>query len=210
MEKLDIVNWLRREARALLRFSPWILLSLLVAALMWRTDLAATSGLFQSPPTASPTPRPASPTPTSVLTATPTLTPTVVLTATVQPTETLEPSATPTEAPAEPTRTPLEPTRTPAATEAPPTIAPVPSATGGRGNLGPESGETQPDAGEDLALQFEWGELFDALALGASYLWMCCGIIVLLSIPVLFVVLWAASNRRQQEQDQEGQEPQEE
>jgi hypothetical protein len=43
--------------------------------------------------------------------------------------------------------------------------------------------------------------LFDSIALFLSYLWLCCGALIFMAIPVVFVVLWVASkNRRQQEE----------
>jgi flagellar biosynthesis/type III secretory pathway M-ring protein FliF/YscJ len=48
--------------------------------------------------------------------------------------------------------------------------------------------------------------LFDSVALGVSYLWLCCGILLVTGIPVVFVILWVVSNRRKrEEQQQEGQ-----
>ena len=67
---------------------------------------------------------------------------------------------------------------------------------------------TEPDAGvqseeeEEPALEFDWGELFDALALGASYLWLGCGVFMLFAIPAVFIVLWVASNRRKRQQEE--------
>jgi hypothetical protein len=43
--------------------------------------------------------------------------------------------------------------------------------------------------------------LFDSLALGASYVWLCCGILLLLGIPAVFVALWAASKRRAEQEE---------
>jgi hypothetical protein len=43
--------------------------------------------------------------------------------------------------------------------------------------------------------------LFDSLALAASYLWLCCGVILLLGVPLLFIVLWVASRRRNQPEE---------
>jgi hypothetical protein len=42
--------------------------------------------------------------------------------------------------------------------------------------------------------------LFDSVALAVSYLWLCCGVFVLLGIPLFFLILWIASKRRQQQQ----------
>jgi heme/copper-type cytochrome/quinol oxidase subunit 2 len=56
------------------------------------------------------------------------------------------------------------------------------------------------DEGTDLV--FEWGTLFDSVALGVSYLWLCCGVIVFVLIPIIFIVLWVASRRRNQQQEE--------
>ncbi len=42
---------------------------------------------------------------------------------------------------------------------------------------------------------------FDSLALGASYVWLCCGILLLLGIPAIFAALWLASRRRAGEEE---------
>jgi hypothetical protein len=42
--------------------------------------------------------------------------------------------------------------------------------------------------------------LFDSVALAVSYLWLCCGVFVLLGIPLFFLILWIAGKRRQQQQ----------
>ena len=91
-ESLAIMALLRREARAVFKLGPWVLGSLLLAALLWRPGLAATGGLFQSAP-ATPTVAP----------ATSTLTPTATTEALPSPTATTEaPVATATaEAPAQ-------------------------------------------------------------------------------------------------------------
>jgi hypothetical protein len=77
--------------------------------------------------------------------------------------------------------------------------------------MAPEGGEvqgTEPDAGtqgeaeEEPSLEFDWGELVDALALGAAYLWLGCGVFTLLAIPAVFIVLWVASNRRNRQQEE--------
>jgi hypothetical protein len=43
--------------------------------------------------------------------------------------------------------------------------------------------------------------LFDSVALGLTYMWLCCGVLVLFGIPVVFVILWVASKRQAQAQD---------
>jgi cytoskeletal protein RodZ len=198
MEKPKIVKLVRREVRALLRLTPWMLVSLLVAAVLWRTDTAAISGLFQSvqspvatptalPPTAIPTQEPTQvPTevPTEASTAEPTATEAITATATVTP------SATMTATPAATATAEATATAAPSATTQP-SPSPSPEATA------VESGRYP----EDPTLKFDWGVLFDSVALGISYVWLCCGVLLLVSIPVLFVILWVVSKRRQEQEE---------
>jgi hypothetical protein len=144
MKRLKTIRRARHKVRAMLGLSPLIIVTLLLALMLWRTDSAAVSGLFQSPPVS---PETASPTP-EVIEA--------------EPTETATPA---------PTVTPAEPTPTP--------------------------DERQRYAEEESNLEFEWGMLFDSVSLLMARLWLCCGVLIFLAIPVLFVVLWAASKRRQ-------------
>jgi hypothetical protein len=63
--------------------------------------------------------------------------------------------------------------------------------------------EAEPDSGQRYAQQdsnllFDWSVLIDSVALGLSYVWLCCGVLVVLGIPAFFIVLWLASRRRQQ------------
>jgi hypothetical protein len=191
MRNWRIVKLVHREIKALLKLSPWVLVSLFLAAVLWRTDLAAISGLFQSP--ATPTATSELPTPTQGPTELPTEEPTVAPTFTtvVTPTATL----TPTQTTATPAPT-IELTVTPTGTlaTATPQISPTVEAEG----TPDESGRY---ASEDTTLRFDWGVLFDSVALGLSYVWLCCGILLFLSIPVVFVLLSVASKRKQQEEE---------
>ena len=164
---------------------PWVLVSLLLAAVLWRTDLVATSGLFQSPATPPPTAGPTTPTPTTEPTTPTPATPT--------------PSATPM-ATASPTATP-QPSETPATVTPTATDTPVPSPTLDEGQGTPEPDEEGRYPDEDSNVAFEWEMLFDTVALAISRIWLCCGILVLLGIPVGFVVLWVASKRREQQEE---------
>ncbi len=187
MKDLKLQPPARREVKALVRLVPWVVISLLLAAVLWRADLSATSGLFQSPPQATSTPMPTTPAPTD----TPTIEPTEM--PAEEPTATEEPSATPTEesmATETPTPTPVPPTPT----EVPPTVTPVPMPT----ESATASGDSRYTQGE-TNLKFEWGKLFDAVALGVSYLWLCCGIMLLPLLLLFFGVLWIASHRRRQQ-----------
>ena len=45
---------------------------------------------------------------------------------------------------------------------------------------------------------FKWDMLIDALALVVARAWLCCGVIVILAIPILFIVLWNKSQSQPQ------------
>ena len=38
--------------------------------------------------------------------------------------------------------------------------------------------------------------LIDSLALAVSYAWLCCGVLAILGLPVMFVVLWVTGTNR--------------
>ncbi len=191
MKNSKLGHIVRREVRTLLRLSPWVLVSLLLAATLWRTDLAALSGLFQSP--ATPTSEPPTLTPTPAPTEAPTEAPPEPPTA--EP-PTLTPTPAPTDAPA------ATPVVTPTATLTP--TVPLPSPPPATPVL-EENDESQRYT-EDAELDFNLGMLFDSLALGVSYAWLCCGIIFLLIVPLGFVALWTASKRRREREGQEDEE----
>jgi hypothetical protein len=191
MKRQDL-DRVRQEVKVALRLVPWVLAALLLAAAVGRTDLTATAGLFQSPPEASPTPElpTALPTLTATQVATPVATDTPAATETpMEPSPTVPvASATPT-----PTETPPAPTETPVSTATPRTTSsPVPSET-------PGASDRYPEGESDVT--FDLGELFDAVALGLSRLWLCCGVLVFLGLIVLFVMLWVASQRRRQQEE---------
>jgi hypothetical protein len=48
---------------------------------------------------------------------------------------------------------------------------------------------------------FQWDMLIDSLALAVSYAWLCCGVVAIVGLPVMFVVLWVmGTNRRRTRQ----------
>ncbi len=116
-------------------------------------------------------------------------------TATVEPPTATAPTVpTPTEAvpaTATPTQTP-PPSDTPLVTEVPATITAAPTSTEATAER-----ERYPEGESNL--RFEWGMLFDSVSLFLSYVWLCCGIIVFLTVPVFFIALWVASKRREQQ-----------
>jgi outer membrane biosynthesis protein TonB len=200
MNNQEMVRRLRREAKAALRLGPLVLASLLLAAIVWRADSAAISGTFQSSIIGTPTvPAPvdtATPVPTSTATGQPTA-PFPPGTATAEPTAPA-PSETPTLIPTEAS---AEPSATAMPTEPPPADTPSPTPTSAEATVEPTPDDKQryPDGETDL--KFEWGMLFDSVSLLLSYIWLFCGVLVFLTVPILFIVLWVASKRRQQQQE---------
>jgi len=185
----EIIRRLIGEARTALRLSPWLLLSLLLVLILWQADTAALAGLFQSPPTDTPTAT--APQVTDTPLATPTLEPTITPTLAITETATPLPSDTPTVMPSEtPTFTPTEPL--PAGEDS---LTPPPAEE--EGNEAVEDGRQRYPQGES-GLRFEWGMLFDAVALALSYTWLCCGAFIVLGVPLFFLALWVASTVRRQ------------
>jgi hypothetical protein len=202
------IESVRQELRGALKLAPWFLALLFVVFLVWRPDLSASPGLFQSGvPTATDEP------PTPVPTLTPTTAPSATLPATESPmasptagattpvaTLTVPPETSPTHTATSLPSATLPPTEaatstpSPTWTPAPPTATLIPSAT-----LPAEGGpDHQRYAEGDSAYRFEWGMLVDSFALAASYLWLCCGVLLLVAVPIVFIVLWVASRRRNQ------------
>jgi hypothetical protein len=198
MENTRLGQRVRREIRAVLKLSPWVLISLLLAMVVWRTDLAAVSGLFQSPETPTATTAP----PTATLEAptatvgTPALTPTSTLTVTLTLTPTKAPEPT---KPPEPTALPTE--ISPEAPVAAPSDTPTPAPVVETAEPDITTDENERYAEEGTDLRFDWDMLFDSVALGVSYIWLCCGILLFLAVPVVFAVLWAVSKRRQEQEE---------
>lgn len=203
MKRRELLRVMRQEMRGLFRLSPLVLASLVLVALLWKTDSAAISGLLQSSPVDTPPP---SLTPTATSTIQPTVIESPVATSTIgtateAPTEPAAPSETPTIT-APPTET-LVPTDVPLPSEPPPTDTPVPpppSATAEpEGTV--DGSQRYPDG--DSNLRFEWGMLFDSLALLFSYIWLFCGILLFIAVPLFFFVLWRTSDSRREAAAQE-------
>jgi hypothetical protein len=169
------------QVGSLLKLVPWLLLTCLMAAVLWRTQALAGASLFQSDV----------PTPTEVASPTPEVpTPT---TAPVTPTLTVAPVSTETL----PTVTPMVP---PTPTPEPPTAAPTATATMAPQRVAtrspaPISDEAQRYPDEEANLRFRWRTLFDSLALGVSYLWLVCGVGLVALLVLLLVVFWLKGRR---------------
>ncbi|MGC9336333.1 MAG: hypothetical protein ACP5JJ_19520, partial [Anaerolineae bacterium] len=110
---------------------------------------------------------------------------TLVPTLTVEVTPTLTPSSTPT----------LTPTLTPTETPPPPAETAIPEVTPLVEDID-EGSQRYREGDSDVAV--DWGMLFDSVALALSYIWLGCGVLIFMAIPVLFAVLWVAGKRRQQ------------
>ncbi len=200
MNNWEVARQLRREAKAALRLGPLVLAALLLATILWRADSAAISGTFQSSIVGTPT------APTPVDTATPVLpaTATGQPTAPVPPgTATAEPTApAPPETPTSiPTEASAEPSATVMPTELPATETPGPAPTIAEATVEPTPDDKQRYPEGETDLKFEWSMLFDSVSLLLSYIWLFCGVLVFLTVPIIFIVLWVASRRRHQQQE---------
>jgi hypothetical protein len=204
MKNWEMVRRLRQEIKSALGLCPLILASLLLAAIVWRTDSAAISGTFQSSIIGTVTAPAPQDTATATATGQPTATtPLETATEALPETATVESSAP---APSDtatvmPTESPAEPSATAVSTELPPTAtsSPVPTSVEGEGEPTPDDKQRYPD--DETDLKFEWGMLFDSVSLLLSYIWLFCGVLIFLAVPILFVVLWVASKRREQQQE---------
>jgi len=198
MKMGKISQQLGREFKAAIRLSPLALVALLLVVMLWRSDSAANSGLFQSSPVQTPVSTPTAP---PVL---PTWTvPGVQETATTMPPTGGTPTAeatlpVPTEPP---TAIPIEtasaePTQTPGMDSTPTVTASATSEV----EATPDDRARYPEGESNL--QFEWGMLFDSVSLFLSYAWLCCGVLIFLAVPLVFIVLWVAGKRRQQQEEE--------
>jgi hypothetical protein len=98
-----------------------------------------------------------------------------------------EPSAEPSpEASPTATQTPALPAESPAPS-ASPTLTPTPA---GSDRYTPSDGE----------LVFDWRMLVDTLVLGLSWSWLCCGVLLLVAIPVGIAVMYVMNKRRQEQE----------
>jgi len=95
------------------------------------------------------------------------------------------------------------PTDTPLPSDTPLADTPVPPATSATAESEGAPDESQRYPEGDSSLRFEWGMLFDSLALLFSYIWLFCGILLFIAVPLLFFVIWRASANRQETAGQE-------
>ena len=169
------------------RLLAWLFMALLVAAVLSPGTAIAARLLFQSPPTETPvppapTPIPPTPIPPTPVPATPTL---VVPTATPLP-----PALPPTEA--IPTATPLPIPATPTLAVPLPPLEPSPTPT-----LIPElPTPAEPDSSGPNQPVVNWVKFWDTIAVAVAYPWLCCGVSLLLLVPLVLLFMEIKGRRR--------------
>jgi len=181
------------------RWLAWLGVALAVAAVLSPGTVTASLLVFQSSPVATPvppepTPIPPPPTPTPVPPQQPTATP-------VQPTPvppTPAPAPTTAVPPAQPTPTQMQPTQpvpgsliTPMMSPTPlilPALTPTPL-------LLPPTSTPQPGSGGNQPI-VNWVKFWDTIAVTLAYPWLCCGVALLLMVPVVLLFLEIKGRRR--------------
>jgi hypothetical protein len=185
-----LLSALRRRARLTAAWLPWLGIALLVAAALSPGTVTASRLMFQSP--AQPTPIPPTPTPVP---PPPTSTP-------VPPPPTPPPAeVAPTQAPPEPPPTEAVPGQEPAPVEeqptqevlspsAEPTVPPpaLPEPTPPIQDTEVPAKPLPPEAEIDQPI-VNWVKFWDTLAVTFAYPWLCCGIALLLLVPVVLLFL---------------------
>ena len=95
------------------------------------------------------------------------------------------------------------PVASPVPTKPSPTDTPVASATSETAEPEATADESQRYPEGESDLRFEWGMLFDSMSLLFSYIWLCCGILLFIAVPLFFFILWRVSAARKEEAEQE-------
>jgi hypothetical protein len=191
-----MTSLLRRTGRAT-TWLPWLGVALVVAAVLSPGTVTASLLAFQSPSTPTPvppTPVPPPPTPTPVPPAPPTETPVPPAPPTETPVQ--PPPVPPTQAPpatavpSEPTPTPVQPpppTLVPTMFPTPvmlpastPTLLPPPP---------PLPPPTPPQVSGSNQPIVNWVKFWDTIAVTLAYPWLCCGVGLILLVPVVLLFL---------------------
>jgi hypothetical protein len=179
----------RRTGRAT-TWLAWLALALVVAAVLSPGTVTASRLAFQSSvptptpePPPPPTPVPPPPTPTPVPPSPPTETP-------VQPTPVPPTQAPPaTAVPSEPTPTPLQPPPAVAPTISPTPMmlpAPTPTLLPPPPPLPPPTPPTVSGSNQPIV---NWIKFWDTIAVTLAYPWLCCGVALILLVPVVLLFL---------------------
>lgn len=185
----SVYTYLRRNITTTITLLPFMILALLGALLLFQQEGAVSaSQLFQSPvsPAQEPAPPP-KPTPEKVLPptvpprpATETPVPVPTTPQEVQPPAPVEPPERVQPAPSEPEQlpAPTEPNAPPEIVQPQNPVQPPP--------VNPGQSEIVVDS----------GLLIDSVLVYLSYAWLCCGVIIFIMIPILFLVLYVWGSQR--------------
>jgi hypothetical protein len=189
-----LLSTLYSQARRAAVWLPWLAAALLLAAALAPGTAVASRLAFQSPqsplPPARATPVPAKPTPPPA--RQPTRPPAS------QPTQ--PPAEQPTQPPAEqPTQPPAgQPTQPPAPGQATPTPSPAAKATQSPAPS-PTARPTRtptPEPEAEGEATINWVKFWDTLVVWLAYPWMCCGVGLLLLVPLILLYLEISGRRR--------------
>jgi len=194
----SMTSLLRQISRAN-RWLAWLGVALAVAAVLSPGTVTASLLAFQSSPVATPVPpepTPTPPPPTSTPVPPPQPTATLIQPTPVPPT----PAPAPTTAvpPAQPAPTQIQPTQpipeapiTPAMSPTTlifPALTPTPRPFPPTSTPQPASGVNQPIV--------NWVKFWDTIVVTIAYPWLCCGVALLLMVPVVLLFLEIKGRRR--------------
>lgn len=181
-----ILTALRLRAGRATTWLPWLSLALVVAAVLSPGTVTASILAFQSSPAATPLPPTATPPPPPPPTATP-IPPTPGAPTLGAPTPappTLVP--TPTPIPGQPTQPAPAPTVPLTAT---PTLLAFPTQTPTLPPPPPTPTLVQISEGSANEPIINWVKFWDTIAVTLAYPWLCCGVALLLLVPVILLYL---------------------
>ena len=178
-----VLTAVRHQVGRMPAWLPWLGVALLVAAVLAPGTVDASRLVFQSPPESTPippTPTPIPPEPQPTATPIPPAeppTPTPIPPA-QPPTPTPIPPAQP------PTPTPIPPAQPPTPTPIPAVSSPTPVAP----TVTPTASPTATPGGTNQPI-VNWVKFWDTIAVTFSYPWLCCGVILILLVPVVLLFL---------------------
>lgn len=182
----------RRHVRAILTLLPLIALAWCTALVMYQGDERAwASSLFQSPvqPEA---PAPTRPAPEKVL-------PPTVQRPTPVPAPSPTPPPPPTQPPVQPVQQQVEPVVPPPDQPAPvqqPTQPPVEQQAQPQPPTPPAPPPAAQNSSAPPEIVIDSGLLIDSILVYISYVWLCCGVLAFILIPVIFLALYVLGIRR--------------
>jgi hypothetical protein len=200
--RVSLKAWCRRS-RPKMTWIVWLMLAVVLAAALSPGQINASRLVFQSSPPSLPPPQP--PPPTQPPPPPPTATPVPPTDTPVPVAPTQLPTSAPEPAPTEALPTPTQPAQPPPVTEqAPaqpvPTPEPVQVPTTASEAAPPAPTSTPPDirprppvrqSPADAPGQpvINWVKFWDTMAVVVAYPWLCCGVSLLLLVPLVLLFL---------------------